>query len=154
MAKIYRKTQLSFVNGYIVDGSDNVVALPYKVAEQLNDLEEKIQLAAYMEEQGEARPAPSADGFVRRSAFTKPVIEVETPHLDAELKRSLGILEDLRAKDHASKANAMIESFTELFDFVSGDSFVEGNQIVRTDTPTIGNPLDVTIDRLLELIGA
>ena len=45
MAKFYKKSQLEFVNGYVVDpATSEAVALPDKVAEQLNDYEIIAQL--------------------------------------------------------------------------------------------------------------
>ena len=53
MAKMYLKSDLKFVDGYLIDNDDNVVALPDKVAKQINDLETCIQKLMYLDEQPE-----------------------------------------------------------------------------------------------------
>ena len=61
MAKMYLKSDLKFVDGYLIDNDDNVVALPDKVAEQINDLETCIQKLMYLDDQPEPWRRPVVD---------------------------------------------------------------------------------------------
>ena len=148
MAKFYKKSQLDFVNGYIVDPvTSEAVALPDKVAEQLNDFETTVQKAQYMADQEEGRPEPSLDGFVRRSDRKRAAeIEVVTPLLDAKKKESMAILEEIRTSCAADSINEILSGYEDMIEFLRSDTFVEGTKIVIVDTPELGDPLKLTID--------
>ena len=148
MAKFYKKSQLEFVNGYVVDpATREAVALPDNVAEQLNDYETTVQKAQYMAEQEEGRPEPSLDGFERRSNRKRAAeIEVVTPLLDAKKKESLAILEEIRTSCAADSINEILSGYEDMIEFLRNDTFVEGSKIVVIDTPELGNPLKLTID--------
>lgn len=157
MTKIYSKSDLDFVNGYIVDKKTNeVIALPSHAAEQLNDLETMIQKVQYLADQPEPQPLRSLDGFKRKSALDKDRIKVtaETPELDKRRKISATILDEIRKKDKADSINETIEKFQEAFDFLMSDTFVSDGKIVRLDLPTIGNPLEVDVSDLLATIAS
>lgn len=148
MAKFYKKSQLEFVNGYVVDPvTSEAVALPDKVAEQLNDYETTVQKAQYMAGQEEGRPEPSLDGFERRSNRKRAAeIEVVTPFLDAKKKESLAILEEIRTSCAADSVNEILKGYEDMIEFLRSDTFVEGTKVVMVDTPELGDPLKLTID--------
>lgn len=148
MAKFYKKSQLEFVNGYVIDpATSEAVALPDKVAEQLNDYETTVQKAQYMAGQEEGRPEPSLDGFERRSNRKRAAeIEVATPLLDAKKAESMAILEEIRTSCAADSVNEILSDYEDMIEFLRNDTFVEGSKIVMVDTPELGDPLKLTID--------
>lgn len=150
MAKMYSKSQLAFINGYVVDDDNNVVCLPDKVAEQLNELEEIFQKAEYLKAQDPATPMPSLDGFKRKSIRKTIEIEASTPTIDAKVAESMQIRDELRKLNNADTMNKTIGKYQEIFNFVQSDTFVEGDKAVFIDTPTLGNPLNFNVDYLLD----
>lgn len=154
MAKMYKKSDLKFDSGYVLTKDDEVVALPPKVAEQLNDMETEIQQVAYLKKQPKAQPVPSLDGFERDSIIEHAFVEVKTKHLDREIRRNLGVLEDLRSLDKAGKANAKLAQYDEAIRFLNEDKFVEGTEVVMIDAPTIGDPLAASVEEVIgKLLG-
>lgn len=152
MAKMYKKSDLKFENGYVLTKDDEVVALPPKVAEQFNDMETLLQQQAYLAEQGEAKPMPTLDGFERKSMIEHAFVTVETKHLDAEIERCEGLLHDIRQSDKACQVNAVLAEYDELMVFMHAEKFVEGDKVVQIDTPTIGDPLAASAEEIISLL--
>lgn len=152
MAKMYVKSSLRFENGYVLNVDDEVVALPYRVAEQLNQMETEIQQIAYLKEQPEAQPMPSLDGFERESIVKHAHVTVETKHLDREMRRCTGLLNDLRKMADAEEANTKLAKYDRAIRFLHEDKFVEGTEVVMIDTPTIGDPLTATSDDVIDML--
>ena len=150
MAKMYSKDQVTFSNGYVIDENSNVVCLPDKVAEQLNELEEIFQKAEYLKTQDPASPMPSLDGFKRKSINKTIEIEASTPTIDAKVAESMQIRDELRKLDNAETMNKIIGEYQEVFNFVQNDTFVEGGKVVLIDTPTLGSPMNIKVDYLLD----
>lgn len=148
MAKFYSKSDLQFVNGYVIDPeTKEAVALPDKVAEQLNDYETTVQKAAYMAGQDEARPEPSLEGFERESIRNRRAcVEFDTPLLDAKKKESMEILGEIRNKEAADGVNKILGGYPEMIEFLGSDTFVEGGKVVMVDTPTLGSPIELTVE--------
>lgn len=152
MAKMYKKSELKFDSGYVLTMDDEVVALPPKVAEQLNEMETEIQKVAYLNAQPKAQPMPSLDGFERESIVKHAYIEVETKYLDREKRRSMGILNDLRNMAAADEANEKLAKYDEAIRFLSEDKFVEGTEVIMVDTPTIGDPLTASVGDVIDML--
>lgn len=152
MAKMYRKSELTFENGYLINKDQDVVALPTKAAVQLNGLEEFLQKQKYLHNQPDATPEPSLDGFEFESTLAKPVIEVKTPVFDAKVKESNDILKELRDKEMATAVNLTLGNFADALRFLKEDSFVEGDEVIRLDLATIGDPLRADADKLINMI--
>lgn len=152
MAKMYKKSDLKFESGYVLTKDDEVVALPPKVAEQLNDMETEIQKVAYLKKQPKAQPVPSLDGFERDSIVEHAFIEVETKHLDREERRCLNVLKDLRKLEVAKDANAKLAEYDEAIRFLNEDKFVEGFEPAMIDTPTIGDPLTASVSDVIGML--
>lgn len=149
MAKFYKKSQLTFESGYVVNADGDVVALPPCVADQLNEIETLIQKAAWLNEQPEECEGPDLSEFERKSCFGKvPEIVVETPLFDEQVKKKAAIEKEMYAACCAAELNKLIARFKEAFAFVSEESFVEGDRVVRLDLPTLGDPLKLTADGL------
>lgn len=150
MAKMYLKSDLKFVDGYLIDKDDNVVALPAEVSKQINDLETRIQKLQYLDDQPEAQPQRSLDGFVRKTTRDVPVIMVDTPTIDDKVDEGKKILEEIRDLDKAIKVNEILTDFSEAFGWFHSERFVEGVDVVRIDTPMIGDILEADADELID----
>lgn len=152
MAKMYKKSELKFDSGYVLTMDDEVVALPPKVAEQLNEMETEIQKIAYLKAQPKAQPMPSLDGFERESIVGHAYISADTPTIDAEIKRSTDIIKELRAVDEARSINEMLDKFDDAIRFLKEDKFVEGDKIVMVDAPTIDNILMADVSDVIDML--
>lgn len=153
MAKMYFKSELTYKSGYILTEDNDVVALPNKVAKQLNEIETMIQKALYLASKPKACPEPTLDGFVRNSE--RKVYKIKspaTPMLDRRAEDGAKILNEIRNKDKVSVVNDMIEANSELFAFLDSNEFVEGDEVERLDLPTLGNPLDLSVENLSDML--
>lgn len=150
MAKMYVKSDLKFVDGYLIDGDDNVVALPEKVSKQINDLETRIQKLIYLDDQPEAQPERSLDGFKRKTTRKVPVVKVDTPTIDEKVAEGKKILNEIRDLDKAGKINEVLADFADAFEWFRSERFVEGSEVVRIDTPEIGDILKADPDELID----
>lgn len=152
MAKMYKKSDLKFENGYVLTMDDEVVALPPHVAEQLNEMETEIQKVAYLNAQPEARPMPSLDGFERKSIVKHAHVTVETKHLDREVRRCNGVLNDLRNMAEAQEANEKLAKYDEAIRFLHDDKFIEGTEVIMVDAPTIGHILTADAVKVIDML--
>lgn len=152
MAKFYSKSDLTFKSGYVVNSDGDVVALPKGVARQLNEIEEMVQRAKWVDEH--EAPEAEPEEFVRKSAFKPaPVITASTPLLDKKVEESMRLHEEIEGKLCADKLNEIIKGFKEAFAFCDEDDFVEGDEVIRLDLPTLGDPLKLTARELAKHIG-
>ena len=152
MAKFYSKSDLTFKSGYVVSATGDVVALPKGVARQLNDIETMVQKAAWISEN--EVEAKEAEEFERKSAFgSAPTITVDTPLLDKKVEESMQLHTEIERQLYAEKLTEIIAGFKEAFAFCDEDDFVEGDEVVRLDLPTLGDPLKLTAAGLAKLIG-
>jgi len=152
MAKFYSKKDLAFKSGYIVSTDGDVVALPKGVARQLNEIEEMVQRAKWEIEHEVSAVEP--EEFVRKSAFSPvPVITVDTPLLDQKVEEYVRLHEEIERKLCADKLTEIIKGLKEAFAFCDEDDFVEGDEVVRLDLPTLGDPLKLTTVDLAKHIG-
>lgn len=154
MAKMYLKSDLKFVDGYLIDNDDNVVALPDGVAEQINELETSIQKLMYLDDQPEPTPKRSLDGFVRKSIRMVPTVKADTPTLDKKVAEGKQILSEIRKLDKSEKINDVISDFEDAFEWFKVERFVEGSKVVRVDTLEIGNILSVDPEELINEIAS
>ena len=152
MAKMYLKSNLKFVDGYLIDHDDNVVALPEKAAEQINKLETCIQKLMYLDDQPEPQPERSLDGFKRESTHKAPVVNPDTPTLDKKVAEGKKLLEEIRERDKADKINDILSDFEEAFEWFRAERFVEGSKVIHADTPEIGDILKVDPEELIKSI--
>ena len=152
MAKMYLKCNLKFVDGYLIDNDDNVVALPEKVAEQINKLETCIQKLMYLDDQPEPQPERSLDGFKRESTRKVPVVHPDTPTLDKKVAEGKKLLEEIRERDKADEINDTLSDFEDAFEWFRAERFVEGSKVIHVDTPEIGDILKVDSEELIKNI--
>lgn len=152
MAKFYSKSDLTFKSGYVVNADGDVVALPKGVARQLNEIEEMVQRTKWVDEH--EAPEAEPEEFVRKSAFKPaPVITADTPLLDKKVEEAVRLHKEIEGKLCADKVNEIIKGFKEAFAFCDEDDFVEGDEVVRLDLPTLGDPLKLTACELAKHIG-
>lgn len=149
--KIISKQDCTFANGRIIKGK-KVIGLPAGVVSQLNNLEEAIQKSRYLDEQGKAKPAPTLDGFVRKSTRELPTVDVSTPILDKKVADCEKLMEEIDRMSAAGKVNGIIQANRELFEFLTTDEFIEGEDTGYIDTPTLGNPLKLKAEELIAII--
>ena len=149
MAKMYLKSDLKFVDGYLIANDDNVVALPDKVAKQIHDLETCIQKLMYLDEQPEPTTERSLDGSKCKSIRMVPTVKADTPTLDKKVAEGKKILNETSELDMSEKINDVISDFEDAFEWFKVERFVEGSNVVRVDTLEIGNILDVDPEELI-----
>lgn len=159
MAKIIKKSELTFVDGMLVKG-DDVICIDPVIIHQANRLETLAQKTAYLMAQPDYSPVPSLDGFEREYAADQRIgkFVVETPTLDAKAKEAMAIMDELDDATVAQQANSLLENYRELYEFASCDYVIgstDSVNAIKFDLPTIGNPLDITINDIeLVIAGA
>lgn len=157
--KLIKKSKCKFENGYIVKGS-KIVGMPSEVYRQLKFLEIMVQEYEYIKAQPAYQPAPTLEGFEPKSALStkRPYMEKpDTPTIDKRTGEALEFMAEVDAVNEAAHANGMIDRLGALIDWLAADKFVEGNCFDPIDTPTLGNPLELTpgkvADKIIEIMG-
>ena len=157
MAKIYKKSELVFVEGYICDKDMNILEVPYPLVEKLCDLDRKLQEKEYLDAQPEGADKPSLNGFKRKSMFDKaalPLVEKpETPIADAREAEALEFMKEVDEVNKVDDFNQVIRDHRDLFELACDDTIItcETQSLAPApiDTPVLGNPLELTSDKLL-----
>ena len=151
MSKLIKKSNLSFKFGYIVDDDGNAYGIPADVFNQLNEIEELLQKKNYLEAQPEAQKAPSLDGFVRKSSFDLPNIKSKTELLDAEIEKSLKLMDEIDVMHNTEIANRAIkERFAACVRWCCEDMIlVDPNNAVRFDLYLLGDPLKIDEEKIM-----
>lgn len=154
MTKFINKADCKFERGYIVK-DDEIIGVAPAVAYQLGRIDTWLQKIRYLEKQPEFCPPPSLSGFEPKHMWKQdlPMIETEnTPTLDAAVDFAKKLFDDIANIDVNKRLNAFIEKYSELFEFVSNDRFKEGMYDGQLDTPEIGNPLELTEEKLMHIL--
>lgn len=143
--KMYKKEELTLVNGMLVSVTGDIVMPPAPVVSQANELETRLQKSAYLDAQPAATPMPTLDGFERMSVNdTNLKFSAITPALDGKVDEALEIMHEIDDIETVQRANAMVEEFSALIRFASEDFVVDcgEGEISFFDTPMLGNPLE------------
>lgn len=153
--KMYEKKELEYKGGYLVAG-DKVVGLDNSLVRMLNELEEDYQFAKFTHtKEMLTLPSPTME-FHRKSEHGKimPTIEVETPELDAAVEKSVKMMDELDAVSSATIANEYLEKIMPLIMFVDDPFVVSVDQPSqeRLDLLCVGNPLELTKDKLVDMV--
>jgi len=152
MAKLIKKKDCKFKNGYIVK-DDKVIGLPTAVWMQLNKLELMMQQYAYLDDQGEYHKAPSLEGFKRASSKKRSYVTVkETPTIDELVSKAESFMRETDAVNTANDVNKMIDRYGALVDWCASKKFVGGLQDGPLDLVMIGNPLELTPDDIASIL--
>ena len=156
--KMYKKSNLSLTNGMLVSISGDIIVPDIRVVKQANALETIAQKARYLAAQPEATPMPSLDGFKRESIKDELIkdvkFEAKTPALDFEAAKAMALMDELDDVETVSKANAMLDKFTELLAFAKNDFVIDcgGNDVIPFDTPTLGSILQLTQQDIVDVV--
>ena len=153
--KIYKKEELTYKNGYLIDGEGNVVPVDNEVVDLFNKVETDYQQALYAKTH--KFQLPEFEPFKRESEFDniRPVFEVDTPKLEEEFANALEMMDELDELEKADKINRYIDGIMPVISFIVDDSVVacEASTPHRFDLPTIGSPL-IDRDAILAILNA
>lgn len=155
MAKIVNKEVLEYKNGYILSGND-IVGIDNEVVDLLNKIEEDVQRSKYkrlgnIEANIASLVNSKADGFKLKSEHKVALrVKPETPVLDEAIEKTMSIMDELDRIDNTEKMNDYFDKIVPVIMFVNQDFVIECENGVphRFDLPTIGNPLELTMEDL------
>jgi len=154
MAKLIKKSKCTFEEGYIIKNGKQI-GLPFIVWAQLNELEIMMQEHAYLKAQPTYQPGPSLEGFERKSAFTKdrPYVDApDTPVTDKRVAEALAFIDESEKVENAATVNNAIDKFGALIDWAASKKFIEDDCYTRIDTPSLGNPLELTPEAIVSVL--
>ena len=148
--KFYKKADLKFKRGYLCKGKGKVVAIDNEIVDLLNQLETDLQRARF-DKAHAVDLSPLDEKFVRKSVEELPVAVPETPALDKKVAETLELMDELDHIDDVESVNAYIKSIKPLVHFVQDDEVIECEHCTphKFDLPIIGNPLNLTTEKLL-----
>jgi len=156
MIKMYRKSTLTLVNGLLVNQDNEIIMVDPAIINEANELETLLQKFSYINDQPEAQPMPTLDGFRRKSISDKNdmFFVAKTPTLDEMAKRTMMMMDEIDGHNTAAEANKMLRQFSKLIDFVDSDTIVgmDGSELVKFDTPTLGSVLELTRKDVINVI--
>ena len=152
--KLVKKDKLDFKDGFFYKKNKRVY-IESNVVYELNDLETKAQQYAYLEDQGDYHPQPTLDGFERTSINDTVVnIHTSTPILDAEMKKTIDMLEEIDKYNDAEEIERVVKNYIHLIRWLKADEIVVSDTgiDVAVDTPCLGSPLELEYNSILNLI--
>ena len=158
--KLIDKKDIQFIDGRFLYG-DETVMFEQAIGPWLNEIENLYQRALY--EIGKNETAESLmklrnSEFKFESAFDdcKLEFEAETPLLDERVEHSKAIMKELDCMLVAEKANKIAQYLRaeRIVKWIKSDKvFVElSSNCVQVDTKHLGNPLELTEERLADVI--
>ncbi len=155
--KMYKKSELSLVNGMLVAESGDIVVPSITIIEEANALETYLQKTMYLQAQPIAMPAPSLDGFQRKSIKdgSRVKFHAKTPMMDDKAKEAIDLMDELDDVVKVERANSMATEFQTLVEFAQNDFVIDcggDGTLYFFDTPTLGNPLELTVDDVIDAI--
>lgn len=150
MAKIYKKENCEYIGGYIVCG-DEVVGVPAAIVLKLNKLDTDLQMAAHRRA-NTVKPV-EAKPFVRKHEGTGFIeLTAITPALDAKVAEAEALMDDIDTLDTVNQANSYLEDIADVIDWVGSDYIIESATTAKFDLPAVGNPLNLSIDKLVDMV--
>lgn len=156
MTKLVSKKSLKYIDGYIMDCNSNIVDIGSDIYEFLNDLDIYIQKAEYIKSQPKGQLPPTMNGFKPKSERkVYQIEEPETPNLDARAALAKSILDETIKSSKVKLYNEYIEQNASMFEWLDSDRIVvldSINEANRFDLPTLGNPLELTVEKVIEFI--
>lgn len=156
--KVYKKSELEVINGYLMTKDMEVVAVSPLFVRNVNALETFLQKASYVSDQPKAQAAPSLDGFKRRTNGREYEIKVETPLTDKAVEDGVALMRELSQASDVRKVNEIIKNFRVALDFLDSDYVMDAasEDTMAFDTPLIdeafGGVLDVRAQDVIEAI--
>ena len=152
MAKMYKKSKLTFKDSFIVTKKGKIVAIDNEVVDLMNTLEERLQRAIFIDDQPEACAGPDLSKFERIHAGVNVSVKHETPTLDQKVEESMLLMQEIDDSNSVTMLNMDLEGMRPLLEFIGSDTVisVEHSTPHRFDTPRLGNPLELTIEDVIE----
>ena len=155
--KMYKKSELTLVNGMLVDKDMNVIGVDPNIVHEANALEILAQKTDYLMAQPPASPMPTLDGFERKSSKDTGVkFNTTTPLMDAKAQETMALMDELDDVALADKANAMLDNFKHLIEFAKNDYVVSEDGIFSCtrafDMPTLGSILELTVEDICNVV--
>lgn len=154
MTKLINKTDCTFESNRVVCEGE-IVGLPVDVVMQLHKLELMVQQYDYLKAQPKYAPAPSLDGFERKTSVGKdrPYVNVpDTPITDSRVDLAMKFMAEVDKVNEAADVNNMIDRFGALIDWLAVPKFVEGSYTGNIDTPVLGSPLELTPGKVATIL--
>lgn len=154
MSKLIKKSKCSFEAGHIVKKNE-LIGIPPVVHMQMYKLELMVQQAEYLKAQPNGCASPSLEGFVRKTtlAAERPYVEMpDTPVTDKRVAEAMEFMAEADAVNDTHVINKTIDDFGALIDWCAADKFVEGVCVLPIDLPELGNPLELTPDKVVKFI--
>lgn len=151
--KMYKKSDLTIIDGMLVNKDQDIVVPNQDVIIQANELEDLIQQHQYLSEQPAAQPMPSLDGFQRKSIRddSDKVFNAVTPLMDFKAAEAMALMSELDDITSAGVANDLLAKFDKLAQFTKNDYVIDcgaDGLLLVFDTPVLGNVLELTYDEL------
>ena len=153
--KLYDKKELTFRKGMLVTKGGDALRIAAAITAQANALETEMQKQVFLKDQPEATPAPTLDGFERKSIAKKKVrVQCATPLLDEKIKKAEAFMDELDTVENAKKVEGMANEFIDLIEFAEDDFVLADNcgEPSVFDTPMLGNPLDYDCELILAAV--
>lgn len=153
--KFQDKTKVIYKNGYLVTKKNKVRMPSAKVVRQLNAIDSMMQMAekadfvnARIKEVGEI------DTSFKSVSEHDPImnLEVETPHLDDAIEKTMNVLKDIDASENTKKVKMAIEKYKDVFRFVEEDEYLVEDHGLQFDLPLLGNPLFLDSEELVKIL--
>lgn len=149
--KIYKKSDCTIIDGQITIENE-VLPLSPVVYSMLHIMDEQVQKAKFLKKQPKAQAAPTLIGFEKKSSYSLPYLDKpKTPASDKQVKQAMAIMAETDELEKVGNINTLILELQPLFDWVESEHVTDGHPAHnRIDTPEIGNPLELTSEKLVE----
>lgn len=149
--KMVKKSNLIYERGYICTKKGKVVSVPNNIVRMMNKLDRDVQESEWRKEQPVPEPAKK---FVPITERIHPIVKVDTPALDEQVERSMAIMEDIDAMAGADEVNQYLAEIDPLIQWVMADKIIatENPAQLQFDLPRLGNPLELDIEYLVDLV--
>lgn len=152
--KMYKKSELTLVNGLLVNKDGDVIAVEPAITIQANELETLAQKTDYLLAQPAATPMPSLDGFERQSAKDSVKFKTTTPLMDAKMQEAMDLMDELDDVALVEKANSVLAEYGKLIEFAKNDYVIDTGfgEVLEFDTPTLGSILELTAEQVCNVV--
>lgn len=152
--KIVKKSELKDVQGHLAIG-DEVVTVEPAIISQANELEDALQHAVWEYQAADKHePAKEVKPFKRIHSNKQSItVMAPTPTLDERAAKSKKIMDEIDATAICEAVNADLAKYVDLVTFADSDEVVvyDGSLVTdRFDTPVLGDPLSLSVDRIVE----
>lgn len=153
MTRLIKKEDCTFENNYVVK-EDEIIPLGSTLTFKLNALEGIYQLALWLSKKPDFCAAPDINEWHKEYSEDDemPFAIPETPTLDAKVQETMAFLEDVDTVNFCKKMNTIIDDFRDVIMFARGSRFVEGYHPEPIDLKYLGNPLELTEARVMDVI--